>query len=180
MTSMFPGHGNPDKRRETPDGRPGPVDYNRSSAGREASKAAGAAWPQQLQWAYYLLLAASVLMVVSALSGFFAPEVPAETQGSAGWEFFTRNRLVVAGVNVVGAVLIGLFAPQLSRGHRTSRRVLAAVIALVAFVNVVAVLLRVGGLILLLIVVLAALAGLLMYRPAASAFIREHDEISWR
>ncbi len=180
MTSMYPGHGKPDKHRENPQGRPGPIDYNRSASSRKAAvseSGAGDQWPKPLQWAYYILMLACVLMLVASFMGFFGTGNPAEkpTEVSEGWQYFSRNKAYVAGANLIGAIVIGVLSPQLAQRSRISRRILVAAIALLAFVNIAAVLIGVGGLFLLLIVVLTVSAGLMMYRPASNRFIRAKD-----
>ena len=148
----------------TPGYSPGPFDYNRAS--RKDSRWEGTVCPPSLRWAYWVLVAAAVVMLTSGLVAFFGGQ-------SAGMP--AGDQLFVAVSNVVGALVIAVAAAQLSGGNKWARRVCTTAAALCIFFNVAALALGVGGIALLLIPILLAVAILLMFRPTANEFIREQN-----
>lgn len=147
-----------------------PKDYNRTPA-KDRGPVDLTVWPKELRWAYWAFVVAAVIMVVSGLAGFFyqADNLPADVAG-----FLNSNRLFLSWSNIIGAVIIAVFAPQLSRPMKHARSVLAAVVGLSCFFNIAAIAIGVGGLSLIGIVV-ALLAGTyLMYRPVPNEYVREN------
>lgn len=180
MTSMFPGQGSGQPKGDP--SRPGPVDYNRADrkqAGHKQSAAdtagAGGA-PKSLRFAYWVLVIAAIIMLVSGMIGMFgdsgAEEVAASKQIA---DYLSRNRNFVAISNIVCALVMALCAPQLPHGSKWSRRIITIAIAFSLFVNIAAMALGVGGLGLVAIPVVLAVALLLLYRPDSNQFMRERN-----
>lgn len=145
-----------------------PHDYNRRPAGRREPLDVSV-WPKDLRWAYWVFVAAAIVMVVSALAGFFATD---SSSGEAA-EFLRSNRTFVAWSNLIGAIVIAFIAPQLARPMKHARSVLAAVTGLSAFCNIAAVAIGAGGLFLIAIVIFLVAGTYLMYRPDPNVFVRE-------
>ncbi len=115
-------------------------------------------------------------MVLSSLAGFFGPAAgPGHSAGDATAHDATANELarylqtnrnVVAWANLGGGIGIAVLAPHLHR-LRWARHLLCALVGLACFINVAAVALGVGGLVLLAIPVLTLAATLAMFRSQA-------------
>ena len=148
-----------------------PKDYNRE-ARRKPEPVDLTVWPKDLRWAYWVFVAAAVVMAASGLVGFFGQNQEATGEFA---EFLKANRHFVSAVNLGGAVIIALIAPQLSRAMKHGRSILAAVVGLGSFCNVAAIAIGAGGLLLVLIVALLVTATYLMYRPAPNEFVRERN-----
>ena len=104
MTSMFPGHGRRDDGRS--DGpadknqRPGPRDYNRPVQNTTQDQDLSV-WPRPLQWAYWVLVVAAVIMLVSGMVGIFGGGgEQIEPADSHIAEFVRSNRLFVSVFNL--------------------------------------------------------------------------------
>lgn len=145
-----------------------PQDYNRRPK-KEREPLDLTVWPKDLTWAYWVFVAAAVVMVVSALAGFFAQD----SSTGALSDFLRSNRMFVAWANLIGALIIAFVAPQLARPMKHARSILAAVTGLSAFFNIAAVAIGAGGLFLIVIVILLVAGTYLMYRPDPNEFVRE-------
>lgn len=157
MTSMYSGG----YRRD-------PNDLNRR---RETKLPADGDWPLALKIGYYLCATAAVLLLLTGMImlGGYRGDPNADL---AYVEAFTRNARFVGVWDIAAGILIAMLAAQLRGGGRMSRRWLAGVIALTIFVNVAAVVIRVGAIGLILIVIILAFAALFLFRPASNLYIR--------
>ena len=152
--------------------RPGPRDYNRAARNSSANQNLDA-WPRPLRWAYWVLVVSAVLMLVSGMVGIFGsggPEV--EPSNAQVAEYLHSNRLFVAVTNIIGAILLALFAAQLAGGSKWSRRIITAVIAFALFNNIAALALGIGGLGLLIIPIALIIALALVFQPQSTRFIK--------
>lgn len=160
MPSMFPGMyadpNDPNRRPRTPAGDPD-------------------TWPASLRWSYWLSVAAAIVMVLAGLVMLTEnPQAASDANPEAGRdliEAFRGNLRFVGIANIITGLLIAALAAQLRSGSRLSRRILLVVIALAVFLNVVAFAIQVGGLAMILIVILLALAAFLMFRPDANHYV---------
>lgn len=137
--------------------RPGPRDYNRSARREVAPSTA------PLIWGYRIFLVAAVVMLLSAFIGFSSlDDVPV---------YVRSNRLTVAIVNAVGAVLLVIGASLLPSGRG---RVLCSIVTGIAsFVAVAALAIGIGGLLLMVIPLLLISGIFMIFRPAANLFVKE-------
>lgn len=158
MPSMFPG------MYRSPD------DPNRRLRGGDASDPADGSWPSVLRWGYWVCVAAAILMIFSGLVMVAMPDGDRVGAAPEVIEAFHRNVRFVAIFNIVAGVLVAALAAQLKSGGLISRRVLIVVIALAVFCNVAAFAIQVGGLAMILIVILLAVAAFLVFRPAANRY----------
>lgn len=147
------------------DRRQGPVDYNRAYTPPRVPQEAS---PASLRWAYWALVAAAVVMLCAGLFGIFenGPESGMDEPGAVKF-----NRYLIAGVNIVGAIVFSVISPQLAQGSKLGRRIITVTAAIVLFIIVAGFLIGVSGFFLVIIPVLIAIALLLMFRPAANDFI---------
>lgn len=148
-----------------------PDDPNRAPRST-ATGAEDNTWPTSLRWGYYLSVAAAVVMVLTGLVVFTQdwqgdPEAAADVIDA-----FRRNLRFVGGFNIVAGLMIAALAAQLQAGGKISRRVLLVVFALAVFFNIAAFAIQVGGLAMVLIVLLLAVAAVLIFRPDANRYIR--------
>lgn len=163
MTSMFPGPGRPDR-----DNRPGPSDYNRLSRASRALRPDNGC-PRALRAAYWVLLAAAIIMLTTGMVSFLGTGAPVPEAP----EFLRTNRITVGVVNTVGAILMAIFATQLPQGSLWARRICVIVAALTLFTNVAALALGIGGITLIITPILLVIALLLLFRPESTTFLRE-------
>lgn len=134
--------------------------------------------PAPLAWAYWILIAVAVVLLTSGFVGLFGtggadtgsvdPDLSADAAA-----YLERNWRFVAVANTVCAVALGCLVPQMASGSQWGRRIVAGVMGLACLVNIGAIALGVGGMALLVIPVLMAVAALLMFRPAANSFVQE-------
>ena len=164
MTSMFPGHGRRDDGQS--DGpadknqRPGPRDYNRPVQNITQEQDLSV-WPRPLQWAYWVLVVAAVIMLVSGMVGIFGGGgEQMDPSDSRVAEYVRSNRLFVAVFNIIGAIILALFSAQLANGSKWARRF-----------NIAALALGISGLGLLVIAVTLLIAVVLLFRPQSNRFI---------
>lgn len=143
----------------------GPVDYNRSYIPPRAPHEIS---PASLRWAYWVLVIAAVVMLCAGLFGIFESGPHAGVEEPSAVKF---NRYLIAGINIAGAVVFSVTAPQLAQGSKVGRRVITGTAAVVLFVIVAGFVIGVSGFFLVLIPVFIAAALLLMFRPAANDFI---------
>ncbi|RNE48952.1 hypothetical protein C5L39_06615 [Corynebacterium alimapuense] len=147
---------------------PSPDDLNRSPA---SPRTAPDVLPRSLKWSYYLSVAAAIVMVVSGLvllTGTYPAGSPASQEVI---DAFLSNVRFMGVFNIVAGLVIAALVAQLKSGSVISRRVLVGVIVVTIFSNVVAFAIQVGGIAMIVIVVLLAVAALLMFRPDASRYI---------
>lgn len=175
MTSMFPGHGRRDDDRNggsaDKNHRPGPRDYNRPVQHTTQDQDLSV-WPRPLQWAYWVLVVAAVIMLVSGMVGIFGGGgEQMEPSDSRIAEYVRSNRLFVSVFNIIGAILLALFSAQLANGSKWARRIISVVIAIALFFNIAALALGIGGLGLLIIAVTLLIAVVLLFRPQSNRFI---------
>ena len=152
--------------------RPGPRDYNRAARNSSANQNFDA-WPRPLRWAYWVLVVSAVLMLVSGMVVIFGSGEPqVEPSNAQVAEYLHSNRLFVAVTNIIGAILLALFAAQLAGGSKWSRRIITAVIAFALFTNIAALALGIGGLGLLIIPIALIIALALLFQPQSTRFIK--------
>lgn len=120
MNSMFPGHGRRDGGHDAGGGaadknyRPGPRDYNRPVHNITQDQDLST-WPHPLRWAYWVLVVAAVIMLVSGMVGIFGGGgVQVEPSDSRIAEYVRSNRLFVSAFNIIGAIILALFSAQLA------------------------------------------------------------------
>ncbi len=138
---------------------------------------AGQTWPTTLRTAFMLLLAASVLMLLSGmmmLAGGF-PEGADEAFRAP----FMRNMRFVAWGDILLALALAGCAAYLERGSRAARRWAAALAAAAIFLNVVAFALRVSSWASFVLVLLLGVAAWFLFRPASNAYVDEKHSL-WR
>lgn len=147
------------------DRQQGPVDYNRKYTAPRIPQETS---PSSLRWSYWILVVAAVVMLCAGFIGIFGTgsEPAIEEPGAV-----TFNRYLIAGTNIVGAILFSLFSPQLAQGSKIARRVITVTAAVVLFVIVAGFLIGVSGFFLVIIPVLVAAALLMMFRPASNDYI---------
>lgn len=173
---LSPNGGSSGEARGGDPSRPGPYDYNRRGhpGGGKGPGFGLAASPAPLAWAYWILIAAAIILLTSGLVGLFGTgaaqptDIPAEQA-----EYLRSNRRFLAIANTIAAIVLGCVVPQMANGSRWGRRIAAAVMGIAAFLNIAAIALQVGGMFLLIIPVLLAIAAWLMFRPSANQFLRE-------
>ena len=134
-------------------------------------------WPKSLRCGFVTTIVAAVLMIVTALfvlsQGELAgADVPLDVAAA-----HASNRRVVAFGNIALALAMTVSASYLRRGSRAGRRWLAVFLFAAAFLNIAGFIVAVTGFAAIVIVALAAFAGLFCFRPAANEFIRE---CTWR
>ena len=152
--------------------RPGPRDYNRAARNSSANQNFDA-WPRPLRWAYWVLVVSAVLMLVSGMVVIFGSGEPqVEPSNAQVAEYLHSNRLFVAVTNIIGAILLALFAAQLAGGSKWARRIITAVIAFALFTNIAALALGIGGLGLLIIPIALIIALALVFQPQSTRFIK--------
>ena len=177
MNSMFPGHGRRDGGHDAGGGaadknyRPGPRDYNRPVHNITQDQDLST-WPHPLRWAYWVLVVAAVIMLVSGMVGIFGGGgVQVEPSDSRIAEYVRSNRLFVSAFNIIGAIILALFSAQLATGSKWARRIISVVIAITLFFNIAALARGIGGLGLLFIAVTLLIAVVLLFRPQSNRFI---------
>lgn len=134
--------------------------------------------PRSLDVAYWLLVAGAVLCAVAGLM-LLTTDVPQEV---VDWnaehaENVRSNMRFVAWFNLVGALLVGLCAPQVRAGSRVWRRWVAALLVLLVVGNMIALVAKVVGPAVLLSLVVFAAAAVAMFRPDANGYIRHHSGV---
>ncbi|WJY62437.1 hypothetical protein CATRI_01640 [Corynebacterium atrinae] len=147
-----------------------PDDPNRRLRSDGASDPADGSWPPVLRWGYWVCVAAAIFMTFSGLVMFALPVEDRAGAAPEVIEAFHRNVRFVAIFNVVAGVLVAALAAQLKSAGLVSRRVLIVVIALAVFCNVAAFAIQVGGLAMIVIVILLAVAAFLVFRPASNRY----------
>lgn len=147
------------------DRRQGPVDYNR---GYTPPRIPHKVSPASLRWAYWILVVAAVVMLCAGLFGIFGTGAEPVVEEPGPVKF---NRYLIAGINIVGAIIISVTSPQLAQGSKLARRIITVTAAVVLFVIVAGFLIGVSGFFLVVIPVLVAAGLLLMFRPASNDFI---------
>ena len=147
------------------DRQQGPVDYNRKY---KAPRIPQETSPASLRWAYWVLVVAAVVMLCAGFIGIFGTGGEPEIEEPGAVKF---NRYLIAGTNIIGAIIFSLFSPQLAQGSKVARRVITATAAVALFVIVAGFLIGVSGFFLVIIPILIAVAMVLMFRPAANDYI---------
>ena len=143
-----------------------PDDANRrSSAGQ-----AGDEWPRPLQIGFYLICAASVLMLLSAMT-LLSQGLPDGIDESLRGYFMTNMRVAAFG-NIILAVLLVSAASFFRQGSRSARRWASVFIGLALFLNLAAFLTKVLSLWAAMSIVIVLAFGLFFtFRPDSNAFV---------
>lgn len=153
-----------------------PDDPNRGPRRTSADEDDGT-WPGSLRWGYYLSVAAAVVMVLTGLV-VLTQDWPGDPAASADVvDAFRRNLRFIGVFNIVAGLVIAALAAQLKAGGRISRRVLVVVFALAVFFNIAAFAIQVGGLAMVIIVLLLAVAAVMIFRPDANRYIRRMSSL---
>ncbi|MEY8577059.1 hypothetical protein AALI21_01950 [Corynebacteriaceae bacterium 6-324] len=146
------------------DRQQGPVDYNRKYTPPRVPQEVS---PGPLRWAYWILVVAAVVMLCAGFIGIFGTGAePVEEPGAVKF-----NRYLLAGTNIIGAIVFSLVSPQLAQGSKLARRIITGTAVVVLFVVVAGFLIGVSGFFLIIIPVLLAAALLMMFRPSSNDYI---------
>lgn len=158
--SMFP----------TPFSGSGAPDPNRSW--KEPQPADGS-WPKSLRNGFVFAILTAILMLLTALVMLTSGPMPIQDAPLDVTATYRSNYRIVAWGNIVFALALTVAATSLRRGSAAGRRWFAGLLFVTAFLNIVGFIVSVVGLAGIVIVALAAFAGLFAFRPAANEFIRE-------
>lgn len=138
----------------------------------------GPTWPTALRVAYWLSMAAAVLMVLTALLMLNAG-VPEALDAQVAASFRTNMR-IVAVANIVLALCLTASASYFERGSRAARRWAGLFVGLAVFVNFAGFYVQVASWASIAIVVILGVAMFALFRPAANAFVDERSGNPWR
>lgn len=144
-----------------------PNDPNRRYRG-----AAGDEWPRNLQLGFYLVCAAAVLMLVTAMFLLFMG-YPGNPDNESLRKSYMLNMRITAYGNILLALLLAACASYFRLGSRTARRLAAGAVALTCFLNVAAFVLQLTSWVSIVIVALLAFAMLFAFRPDSNAFVEK-------
>lgn len=161
---MFPGmYTSPDDPNRAP---------RRAAAGDDRDT-----WPGSLRWGYYFSVAAAVVMVLTGLVVLTQDWAGDPSASVDVIDAFRRNLRFIGVFNIVAGLVIAALAAQLKAGGRISRRVLIVVFAITVFCNIAAFAIQVGGLAMVLIVLLLAVAAVMIFRPEANRYIQRMSSL---
>lgn len=150
-----------------------PNDKNRRFDGKVGETA-----PASLKWAYWLLIAAAVLMLATGLI-LLKAGVPADIAPDVRDNFRTNLRIVASGNMVLGVCLTAA-ASFFERGSKPARRWAAGFVLLTIFLNFAGFFVGVIGWVAFVIVVLVSFGMFAAFRPAANAYVAEKSGDLWR
>ncbi|WP_313286783.1 hypothetical protein [Corynebacterium vitaeruminis] len=125
--------------------------------------------PKALLVAYYLAVASAIVLILSGLV-LFTTQAP----GGADAEMVqavSRNQRFMAIVNIVGGLMIAALASQFHQAGRVTRRVYLGLVVVLIALNLIAVMLRVGGLVLMIIALMLALSAMAYFQQTVSTYI---------
>ena len=150
---------------------------------RRHTDAAEETWPTPLKVAYWLVVAAAVLMLVTAVDLFgtvlLGRHLPPDLDIDVTRSLLLNTRIVAVG-NTVLALGLAACAAFFERGSKRARRVASVLVMLTAFVNLAGFFVHAVGFVAFAIVVLLAFAGFFMFRPAANAFVDHRSGDLWQ
>lgn len=150
---------------------------------RRHTDAATETWPTPLKVAYWLVVAAAVLMLVTAVdlfgTVFLGTYLPPDLDTDVTRSLLLNTRIVAVG-NIVLALGLAACAAFFERGSKRARRVASVLVMLTAFVNLAGFFVHAVGFVAFAIVVLLAFAGFFMFRPAANAFVDHRSGDLWQ
>lgn len=153
--------------------RPGPIDYNRRPRRTQKDgEQDTSTWPAQLRIAYWVFVVAAVIMLTAGIVGIGASTKVVTGIGPEARDFITFNVRFAAISNIVGAVVIAACAAQLAGGSTWARRAIVLVSAYAMFVNVAALIVGVGELLLLFIPMVLMVGIYFLFHPNSNAFIK--------
>lgn len=136
---------------------------------RYAARGAGEGAPSGLRTAFWLIMAAALLMLLNGMM-LLAIGFP-EGADELFREAFMRNMRVTAFGNILLAVPLVVVATQLPAATKRVRIWAAALIAAVIFLNVAAFMIKVASWASFSIVLLLTFAVFFLFRPAANQFV---------
>lgn len=156
MPSMFPSLATPG---EDPNRR---IDYWKP----------GDPTPRVVIAGFAMILVAAVLMIYSGIGMFLLDwnREPINAQEAERMAFVQRNVRILAGLNIIFAIVLILLAPKVRDGYRNKRRLALWIACLAIFFMLAGWVLGFSGMGQSLIALLLAIAFLLVYRPAADPF----------
>lgn len=134
----------------------------------------GDEWPTNLRISFYLLCAASVVMIVLGLillsNGF-----PGDPANADLRRYYMTNMRITAYGNILLAVALTSAAAFFKQGSRRARLSAAGFTALAMFLNVIAFLIRIAPVMAMIPVALLAFAMLFAFRRDSNAFIERES-----
>ncbi|OFT83235.1 hypothetical protein HMPREF3101_06510 [Corynebacterium sp. HMSC29G08] len=152
---------------------------------RRHTDAAGETWPTPLKVAYWLVVAAAVLMLVTAVDlfatvflGFLGTYLPPDLDTDVTKSLLLNTRIVAVG-NIVLALGLAACAAFFERGSKRARRFASVLVMLAVFINLAGFFVHAVGFAAFVIVILLAFAGFFMFRPAANAFVDHRSGDLW-
>lgn len=134
----------------------------------------GDTWPRNLQIAFYLICAAAVLMLVTAMF-LISNGWPGDPNNVELRDTYMLNMRITAYGNIILAVALVSAASYFRFGSRKARRWAAVFIAVTAFLNVVAFILQLTAWASMITVILLAFAAFFAFRPDANAFVEQQS-----
>ena len=149
---------------------------------RRHTDAVGETWPTPLKVAYWLVVAAAVLMLVTAVdlfaTVFLGTYVPPNLDTDVTKSLLLNTRIVAVG-NIALALGLAVCAAFFERGSKRARRFASVLVMLAVFINLAGFFVHAVGFVAFAIVILLAFAGFFMFRSAANAFVDHRSGDLW-
>lgn len=125
--------------------------------------------PKALTWAYYVAIVCAALLIVSAL--VMITTTPPDSTDQEVINAVRQNYQFLGIINIIGGLVIAALAAQFSNAGFVARRVYVGVAAVLIALNLMSIMLGIGGIGMMLIVLLLAVSVVSYLTPAVTAFI---------
>lgn len=125
--------------------------------------------PRTLTIAYYLAVASAIVLIFSGLV-LFTTEAPVGADAHVV-DAVSGNLRFMAIVNILGGLMIAALASQFQHAGKVTRRVYLGIAVLIVALNLIAVMLRLGGWVLMIVALMIALSAMAYFQPAVSNYL---------
>lgn len=125
--------------------------------------------PKALTWAYYVAVVCAALLIVSAL--VMITTTPPDSTDQEVINAVRQNYRFLGIINIIGGLVIAALAAQFSNAGFGARKVYVGVAAVLIALNLMSIMLGIGGIGMMLIVLLLAVSVVSYLTPAVTAFI---------
>lgn len=125
--------------------------------------------PKALTWAYYVAVVCAALLIVSAL--VMITTTPPDSTDQEVINAVRQNYRFLGIINIIGGLVIAALAAQFSNAGFVARRVYVGVATVLIALNLMSIMLGIGGIGMMLIVLLLAVSVVSYLTPAVTAFI---------
>lgn len=125
--------------------------------------------PKALTWAYYVAIVSAALLIVSAL--VMITTTPPDSTDQEVIDAVRQNYRFLGIVNIIGGLIIAALAAQFSNAGFVARRVYVGAASVLIALNLMSIMLDIGGIGMMLIVVLLAVSVVVYLTPSVSTYI---------